>query len=467
MRSRSVYSRTSLALLCAFAAKAWGGPCPDYIPERVGGRDENCTHNGAATPGYAPQGWSNDDTSRWLDRHDMAGHFGYPAADGPLSAPNALAQRALTALSGDRPNVAAAQQFAQQALALDPNNKAAQAVMKLTEDHHLAAEPRLQKLRDAAELLRPINDAQQSDASPRLSAGGGGPRLDLFESIGERFAASPAPGSGDPHRIARNLLRQAVMAGAGGKDLAKAVTLAGQALDSNPNYPDALNQRAAFYSMQGRWDKALADTQSSLKILSKNNQPALDLRAFSLAKLGRAEEAAAAAKTALASDPRDAYAYFSLALAEELLGRFEKMLRDLKAAVRINPKLYAEYRAAAEAHGLAVEPLETILRTPGSDPASQPAAAAAGILALLLAAAVGIAWRRWGGELSAELAHSDAAVRRYLWAGALSAAFLAAGAAAFHRRWTAADADVSMWWRAPSQRHKPAALASFPIIPPR
>ncbi|MBI3548503.1 MAG: tetratricopeptide repeat protein [Elusimicrobia bacterium] len=278
---------------------------------------------------------------------------------------------------------------------------------------------------------------------------------------------------------AKRLIAEAVALGR--RDLPRAIALATRAVREDPNLPDALNQRASLLAMASRYEEAVKDATRSLELAPERNQPALDARAFALAKLGRADAARADAVRALKLNAKDAYALLNLALVEELVGRYEEMARLLKAAVRLNERFYAMYVRRAQAHALPVDPLATItnpelyadpaataeLAAADARPAATPTArrkvalaALLGAVSLLLIAGL---YRDAMESAAADARHRP---RRVVIAAAASVAVAAGGLfVAGPKLLSVASGlkpDVSTWWQAQNVRRHRAGSARAP-----
>ncbi|MBI3550390.1 MAG: tetratricopeptide repeat protein [Elusimicrobia bacterium] len=403
----------------------------------------------------------------------------------PASAPaprvsSALARRAVASLrDGD---VGRARRDAGEAVQRNREDAVANSVLQLTQDRDLptARRPAAEATAFVLPLGEIVRAAQFSSGADLRDAAARSDHAVALRPSHRAPLASATSAETPPALLrleARNLLALASKFGREGRDLQQAIEIATHALERHPQYPDAYNRRSSFYAMQGRHELALADADASLKLLPEGNQPAHDMRAHALVKLGRPEEAAAAARAALRVNPQDAYAYLCLARAAELLGRFERMLREFKAAARLDPRFYPEYEAAARARGLAPEPLSEL----AADPAQAHAVGRGTVRDAFRRAPEALAWACAGAVAFLVLAalagmafgvrtREEDGVRPYLAAAGISALLLAAGALGFHRRWSQGTEQVSSWWRSPSShkivRHPPPRHGPSPLPEP-
>jgi tetratricopeptide (TPR) repeat protein len=136
------------------------------------------------------------------------------------------------------------------------------------------------------------------------------------------------------------------------KDYYGAVEDADKALALDPNNARALYFRAAAHNLIGEYGEAARDATRGLA-MRPNDAPLHDARAWAYNRMGRFVDAVADAHFALESNPRDGYALANRAYAREQDGDYAAMAEDYKAAAALNPQFEATYEDAARRHGLA------------------------------------------------------------------------------------------------------------------
>ncbi len=135
------------------------------------------------------------------------------------------------------------------------------------------------------------------------------------------------------------------------KDYFGAVEDADKALAQDPNNTRALYFRAAAHNLIGEYGEAARDATRGLAA-QPNDAPLHDARAWAYNRMGRFVDAVADAHFALESDPKDGYALANRAYADEQRGDYEAMAEDYKAAAALNPQFEPTYADAARRHGL-------------------------------------------------------------------------------------------------------------------
>ncbi|MBI3550391.1 MAG: tetratricopeptide repeat protein [Elusimicrobia bacterium] len=251
-----------------------------------------------------------------------------------------LADRAVMALSGPRPDVTGARHLASEAQKHDPAQPTAEAVLKLTRERDL---PRA----DAP----PAQDRAPSDGAGTRSEATDIARnhhaaRNPWRAFTERDAPAgrPRPESARRHASA---------------DRPRRAPAADPSAPPNPDLEavDDYKRRATDAIARHDYPAALANADRALD-LSPADVSALDLRAYSQTAVGLPEDAILTAMGALDIDPRDARAHLAIGLANERLGRIAAMVSSLKKAARLDRRLFPHYKAAAARNGLAVEPID-------------------------------------------------------------------------------------------------------------
>ncbi|WP_454812013.1 rhomboid family intramembrane serine protease [Labrys neptuniae] len=113
---------------------------------------------------------------------------------------------------------------------------------------------------------------------------------------------------------------------------------ANQALAADPSNLDALLLRASILAQRDDYVAALRDVDIAIKG-GRDNAAVRNLRAWSLFKLGRAEEGLPDADAALKAEPNDAAILDTRAHIYEALGRREEAIADYRAALSQDPTI--------------------------------------------------------------------------------------------------------------------------------
>lgn len=138
---------------------------------------------------------------------------------------------------------------------------------------------------------------------------------------------------GKPQARLHNLLGQAHLRLNQDEDALRAF---GEAIETDPAFPDAHGNRGALLAEMGRLPQALADLERAVKLRPDN---ATDLCNYGgvLSDLGRPEEALASLDRAIALMPRLAPALYNRAKVMSMLGRFADALADYDQTIAIVP----------------------------------------------------------------------------------------------------------------------------------
>lgn len=210
------------------------------------------------------------------------------------------------------------------ALALDPGDKVAFAIVTLTRERIPAA----------------VQAAEGSalDMNDDLSR-------ERHDAIGAQVPPSPGAAA-----LARGLAEEARGALSGG-DYIRAEDLASQALEKDPQNVTALFRRARARMRQERLGEALADTQRALELSpAVPNLTLLALHAQVLNRMGRSAQALAAAERVLslkpASDKGISQALFQKSWGLAGIGDRKGAMRTLAQAARLNHRYVSYYQEA-------------------------------------------------------------------------------------------------------------------------
>lgn len=247
---------------------------------------------------------------------------------------SASAWTARAAASYGLGNYLQAVEDARRALALDPNDKTAFALMKLSEGRAASA-PKFENASLAQSVEREYHGMVQ--------------QLNQVDQV--RQLPPEKPGAAAVKRFT---------AGAGTKlavkDYLGAIGDADKALETEPDNPDALFYRAAAQNLLGRYGDAERDATKALAV-APSAAHLRDARAWAYIRMGRFADAVADANHSLEIDPKNPYAYANRGHASEGRGDYDGMAGDLKKAAELNALFEPDYRDSVRRHGLAPEEL--------------------------------------------------------------------------------------------------------------
>ncbi len=275
--------------------------------------------------------------------------LGYADADAVLRrAPReAGAWTARAAASYGLGNYLQAAEDARRALAVDPNDKTAYALMKLSEGRTVAA-PKFENTSLAQSVEREYHGMVQ--------------QLNQVEALRQT----------PPEHLAAKTVRRFIET-AGSKlalkDYYGAIDEADKVLELEPDNSDALFYRAAAENLLGRYGDADRDASRGLSI-SPSAAFLRDARSWASIRMGRFADAISDANHSLEIDPKNPYAFANRGHAQEGRGDYEAMAADLKAAALLNSQFEPDYRDSTRRHGLSPATLTrgpertSILRVP-------------------------------------------------------------------------------------------------------
>ncbi len=218
---------------------------------------------------------------------------------------------------------------ARHALAVDPNDKTAFALMKLSEGRASTA-PRFENASLAQSVEREYHGMVQ--------------QLNQVEAI--RRAPVEHPSERAVRRFTESAGSKLAV-----KDYLGAMGDADKALELEPDNRDALFYRAASENLLGRYGDAERDASRGLSI-APSASFLRDARAWAYIRMGRFADAVADANHSLEIDPKNPYAFANRGHANEGRGDFEAMAADLKTAAELNSQFEPDYRDSTRRHGL-------------------------------------------------------------------------------------------------------------------
>lgn len=126
------------------------------------------------------------------------------------------------------------------------------------------------------------------------------------------------------------------------KDYAGAVEKLSEAIELDPNYAFAYNNRGNKYNELGQFDRALSDLNRALE-LEPNLVPAYNNRGNALHHLGRYDAALADYDKALEINPNFVDAYYNRGLTFDALKQYDRALADYDKTLELNPKYSKAY----------------------------------------------------------------------------------------------------------------------------
>jgi tetratricopeptide (TPR) repeat protein len=153
-------------------------------------------------------------------------------------------------------------------------------------------------------------------------------------------AAAPQPGT-EP--AAGNASYQQGVKFLEARDFNKAINAFQQALKANPQSAETYYSLAQAFNAQGDQDKAIRNLQAALR-LKPNFSPArvslgqiYSQRGLDLLRQGKADQAEALLKDAIAQDPKNDVAFNTLGVALAQQGRYRQAIAALQRAATLNP----------------------------------------------------------------------------------------------------------------------------------
>ncbi len=223
---------------------------------------------------------------------------------------------------------------ARRALALNPGDKTAYALMKLSEG--------------------------RSQAAPQFENGSIGESVEreyhgMVQQLNEVESIRQAPTEATLDQSLRRIL-DAAGSRLAVKDYHGAIEEADKVLLTAPGNPDALYYRATAENLLGRYGDAARDASRALA-LAPSVAALRDARAWAYTRMGRYSEAIADANHSLEIDPKNPYAFANRGHAQEGRGDYQAMAVDLKTAAELNAQFGPDYRDSTRRHGVKTEML--------------------------------------------------------------------------------------------------------------
>lgn len=129
-------------------------------------------------------------------------------------------------------------------------------------------------------------------------------------------------------------------------DLNKAISNFNKAIEINPGYPDAYNNRGCIYQNKGELDQAISDFSKAIEI-NPRYASAYSNRGLAYANKGNPEQAISDCNKAVEANPGCVEAYFTLGLIYLNKGNLEQSLFCYNKAIEINPDYADAYNNRA------------------------------------------------------------------------------------------------------------------------
>ncbi|MCZ6701547.1 MAG: tetratricopeptide repeat protein [Ignavibacteria bacterium] len=115
-----------------------------------------------------------------------------------------------------------------------------------------------------------------------------------------------------------------------------------RALEINPKYAEAYNERGVVYDDKGQYDLAISDYTKAIEINPKLAE-VYNNRAFAYYAKGQHDLAISDFNRALEINPKFAIAYNNRGLAYYAKGQYDEAISNYTKAIKINPKYAAAY----------------------------------------------------------------------------------------------------------------------------
>jgi len=218
---------------------------------------------------------------------------------------------------------------ARRSLAMNPNDKRASALAKLTRGRPSAIRIDLQ----SGETYKPTQAGGNEGAAGLVAGPGAGAGAPVQNTV-----VTPNRGSAPQTSIQRSdALTASAQKSMRMGDAEAALRTARQAISLNPKNARAHNLLATSQLRRGNALGALRAANAALRI-DPNNGNALVTQSWAQSGLGKYDRALTAAEQALSEDPMNAFAHAGKARAHGGLGERDKMVDALGTAARLDPR---------------------------------------------------------------------------------------------------------------------------------
>ncbi len=132
----------------------------------------------------------------------------------------------------------------------------------------------------------------------------------------------------------------------------EAISAYNTAIELNPKYADAYNNRGIAYHVLGKYERAVKDYNTAIELNSKYAD-AYNNRGITYHVLGKYEQAIKDYNTAMALNPKYADACNNRGITYHVLGKYEQAIKDYSTAIELN----SEYADAYNNRGIAYDDL--------------------------------------------------------------------------------------------------------------
>lgn len=132
-------------------------------------------------------------------------------------------------------------------------------------------------------------------------------------------------------------------------DFAAAVADYSRAIELNPRFDLAYNNRGISYHMQGQYSEALTEYHKAIE-LNPRYADAYNNRGITYHVLGRYNEALVEYNTAIKLNPKYADAYLNRGMTYHALGRYHEALVEYNRSIELNPRNAYAYECRAMAY---------------------------------------------------------------------------------------------------------------------
>ena len=213
----------------------------------------------------------------------------------------------------------------------------------------------LKKIPHIANILEPINKAEEKDREKREEEG----TLTYWDHFNKAYDAAEK----DDHNTAVQEFTLAIEKdptkpiayynrGNSYRKLGKydqAIADYSKAIELDPNYAFAYNNRGAIYDNLGKYDQAIADYNKAIE-LNPNFANAYNCRAFTYAHAKEFSEAIADVQKALSLEPNEPNALHTYGFIYLQQGNWANAIKYFKMALSFNPELIDAYEDRAKAY---------------------------------------------------------------------------------------------------------------------
>lgn len=122
----------------------------------------------------------------------------------------------------------------------------------------------------------------------------------------------------------------------------RAIAYFSEAIERNPRYAEAYNDRGAAYYDKGQYDKAISDFTKAIELNPKHAMPYYN-RGNAYDEKGQYDKAISDYNKAIEIKPRYAKAYTNRGTVYVKISQHDKAISDFNKAIELNPKLAEAY----------------------------------------------------------------------------------------------------------------------------